>query len=58
MNTHFILKYIVFTIVANQFSSSIAEYKSMNFKIGTKNIPVMVYFRPFVLKKRRRKIDI
>jgi hypothetical protein len=26
----------------------------MNLKIGTKNIPVMVYFKPFVLKKKRK----
>ena len=55
MNTHFILKYIVF---CRPVSGSIAEYKSMNLKIGTKNIPIMVYFRPFVLKKKKkRKIE-
>jgi hypothetical protein len=56
MNTHFILKDIVCFIYNSSgwFSGSIVEYKSMNLKIGTKNIPVMFYFRPFVLKKKRK----
>jgi hypothetical protein len=48
---------VLFTIVAGWFSGSIVEYKSMNLKIGTKNIPVMVYFKPFVLKKKKKKAD-